>query len=62
MNRTVKLPGTKRLKVHRDEPLSKFAFKFNLRRYNLVASIAPFAAMFQVFDGILAGSDGHPAP
>jgi hypothetical protein len=29
-----KLPGTKRLKLKRDEPLSNFAFKFKLRRYN----------------------------
>jgi len=29
-----KLPGTKRLKRQCDEPLSKFAFKFKLRRYN----------------------------
>jgi hypothetical protein len=28
----VKAPGTKRLKPKCDEPLSSFAFKFNLRR------------------------------
>ena len=33
---TLKAPGTKRLKLKYDEPLSKFAFKFNLRRYSLV--------------------------
>jgi len=33
---TLKAPGTKRLKVKYDKPLSKFAFKFNLRRYTLV--------------------------
>ena len=32
---TLKPPGTKRLKVKCDEPLSKLAFKFNLRRYNV---------------------------
>ena len=31
---TLKAPGTKRLKLKYDAPLSKFAFKFNLRRYN----------------------------
>ena len=35
----LKPPGTKRLKLKYDEPLSKFAFKFNLRRY-IKASIA----------------------
>jgi hypothetical protein len=29
-----KAPGTKRLKPKYDDPLSNFAFKFNLRRYN----------------------------
>ena len=32
---TFKAPGTKRLKLKCVEPLSKFAFKFNLRRYTL---------------------------
>jgi hypothetical protein len=36
MKPTLKPPGTKRLKLIHDEPLSKFAFKFNLRRYILV--------------------------
>jgi hypothetical protein len=31
---TLKAPGTKRLKLKHDEPLSRFAFKFNLRRFN----------------------------
>ena len=31
---TLKAPGTKRLKLNYDEPLSNFAFKFNLRRHN----------------------------
>jgi len=29
---TLKAPGTKRLKLKHDEPLSNFAFKFNSRR------------------------------
>ncbi len=33
---TLKAPGTKRLKLEYDEPLSNFAFKFNLRRYSPV--------------------------
>jgi len=36
---TLKAPGTKRLKPKYDEPLSKFAFKFNLRRYNEVHNV-----------------------
>jgi hypothetical protein len=31
---TLKNPGSKLLKVQYGEPLSKFAFNFNLRRYN----------------------------
>ena len=30
----MKAPGTKRLKLYNDEPLSNFAFKFNSRRYS----------------------------
>ena len=29
----LRAPGTERLKLKYDEPPSKFAFKFNLRRY-----------------------------
>jgi len=32
---TLKAPGSKRLKLECDEPLSHFAFNFNLRRYNV---------------------------
>ena len=34
MKPKLKALGTKRLTLKRDEPLSSFAFKFNLRRYN----------------------------
>jgi len=34
----LKAPGTKRLQLKYDVPLSNFAFKSNLRRYNLCAS------------------------
>jgi len=33
---TLTAPGTERLKLECDEPLSNFAFNFNLRRYNKV--------------------------
>jgi hypothetical protein len=32
---TLKPPGTKRLNLQYDEPLSNFAFKFNLCRYTV---------------------------
>jgi len=33
----VKAPGTERLKPNYDEPLSNFAFNFNLRRYSMAS-------------------------
>jgi len=36
MKPTLKLPGSKRLKLSGDELLSNFAFNFNLRCYVLV--------------------------
>ena len=33
MKPTLKAPGATRLKLKYDEPLSKFAFNFHLRRY-----------------------------
>ena len=33
---TLKSPATERLKLEYDEPLSKFAFRVNLRRYSEV--------------------------
>jgi hypothetical protein len=44
----LKPPGTKRLKHKHDEPLSSFAFKFNLRRYNVAAGAAPAGSGGQV--------------
>ena len=35
---TLKAPGTNRLKLQHDEPLSNFAFNFNLRRYAMVTT------------------------
>ena len=40
MKPTVKEPGPKRLKLECDEPLSNFAFNFNLHRYIEVEEIA----------------------
>jgi hypothetical protein len=36
MKPTLIAPGTKRSKLKHDEPLSKIAFRFNLRRCNLL--------------------------
>jgi len=42
---TVKPPGTKNLKLLHDGPPSKFAFKFNLRRYTKeIASNGPVSS------------------
>ena len=51
----MKPPGTKRLKLQCDEPLSDFAFKFNLRRYNQnpsqFPSPDPRVFEFKAYDG-----------
>jgi WD40 repeat protein len=36
---TLKAPGTQRLKLKHNQPLSKIAFKFNLRRYDEVFAV-----------------------
>ena len=45
---TLKSPGTKRLKLECDKPLSNFALNFNLRRYtkaeSTIAAVLPAAA------------------
>jgi hypothetical protein len=41
---TLKAPGIKLLKLKYDKPLSNFAFKFNLRRYNMAARAVTFEA------------------
>ena len=41
----LKLPGAKRLKLQRDEPLSNFAFNFNLRRYTVAHIVLPTYAL-----------------
>jgi hypothetical protein len=42
MKLTLKPPGAKRSKLNHDEPLSNFAFNFNLRRY----AVAIFFPLF----------------
>jgi hypothetical protein len=39
---TLKAPGTKRLKLELEKPISKFAFKFNLRHYNWAVERIPW--------------------
>jgi hypothetical protein len=43
----LKAPGTERLKLKYDGLFSSFAFKFNLRRYNLQSAIAASAPCAQ---------------
>ena len=40
MKPKLKAPGTKRLKLNYDAPLSSFAVKFNLRRYIVLQDAA----------------------
>jgi len=68
---TLKTPGTKRSKLKYDRPLSSFAFKFNLRRYNkatsnictaqaLLANMAGLYAVYHGPDGLKAGAHTRP--
>jgi len=41
MKPVLKQPGTERLNLECDEPLSNFAFNFNLRRYTMVSCCRP---------------------
>jgi len=50
MKPVLKAPGTKRLKLECDEPLSNLAFDFNLRRYIKVnRGLAPVPGQGEVF-------------
>jgi hypothetical protein len=42
---TLKAPGTKRLQLKHDEPLSDVAFKFRFRRYSKVIPTAAEVAL-----------------
>ena len=57
MKPTLKAPGSERLKLKCDEPLSNFAFKFNLRRY--IEGGRSFLAMFDS-DAPKAGAYTRP--
>jgi hypothetical protein len=55
---TLKPPGTKRLKLTYDEPVSNFAFKFSLRRYNEApeeSAAAAAAALEALLPALLVG-------
>jgi hypothetical protein len=41
MEPTFKAPGTKRLKLKHDKPVSSLAFEFNLRHFNLEEEESP---------------------
>jgi hypothetical protein len=45
---TLKAPGTRRLKLEFDELLSSFGFKFNLRRYIMIAASMHHAGVAKV--------------
>ena len=58
------LPGTKRLKLKCDVPLSKFAFNFNLRRYNeeIVRVETENASLRERLDEAAAAAEDGRAP
>ena len=63
MKPTLKAPRTKRLKLKYDEPISNFAFKFNLRRYTEVVMGYTFlAAGTSVPDLISSVAGAHIPP
>ena len=50
LSNPLKAPITQRLKLQCDEPLSKFAFKFNLRRYTSASAAASSSPTSPGFD------------
>jgi hypothetical protein len=58
-----KAPGTQRLKQKHDAPLSSFAFKFNLRRYNVARLAAALAEVSKVsaVTELACGRGLHPS-
>ena len=59
---TLKAPGIKRLKLKYDEPLSNFAFKFNLRRYSAAAGALLAMAAFFVMPWPQSGAGAYTRP
>ena len=61
MKRVLNAPGSKGLKLHYDEPLSNFTFKFNLRRFT--TAVSPYGSLAGVSDAgiqqMLVGSARH---
>jgi len=49
---SLKAPGTKRLKLIYDGPLSNFTFKFNLHRYTM-AKLSECGARFRPHNGVM---------
>jgi hypothetical protein len=43
MKPKIKAPGTNLLTLKYDEPLSNFAFNFNLRHYSMATAVVPAA-------------------
>ena len=54
INPMLKPTGTKRLNLDNDKLLSRFAFKFNLRRYNLEKSAQDESAVEAAADELAA--------
>jgi hypothetical protein len=52
---TLKAPGIQLLKLKHDKPLSKSAFKFNLRRYTLAPVLQNARAFIPTAAAVLAG-------
>ena len=63
MKLTLKAPGAKRLKLKYDEPLSNFAFNFNLRRYTVAIFFPLFIIGMMPLRMLLeVGPAGHCSP
>ena len=54
----LKVPGTKRLKLIYDRPLSNFAFEFNLRRYDVDGGVSS-GALLGEYANLKARSKSH---
>jgi len=54
-----KAPGTELLKLRCDEPLSCFAFNFNLRRYSSASATLAADVDWRVGDKVVLASSAH---